>query len=309
MAYEDKIVNKIIPIETIKEIAGYLEDQKDEYQRLFENEKNNNFNLKYTEQVYQYKGSVAKVQYKVRFKDGKEVSEADYNWFMGMLNNINDIDRIEFFYDINYSSNYEQREHYEYMHIHSFIWFTEDTVTIRAEGKNTEEQIYRLHSYIKGLVENNEDRYNKTVKNREIRMQSFCFTIGFVLSYIIYIILFVNKVKLPVNIVNYMNNKYVLVFGQVFISGLIGNLLGYPIMMLLYKNIVPKTKYSHYSRSSHKSIYVDNIDDFTSHNEVQIGKFVNNGKNRELIEKIYKITSKIVLIQLALSILFFFVLK
>ena len=68
-------------------------------------------------------------------------------------------------------------------------------------------------------------------------------------------------------------------------------------------------KYSHYSRSSHKSVYVDNLEDYTSHDEVQIGKFANNGKNRVIIEKIYKITSKIVLVQLAISILLFFILK
>lgn len=56
-------------------------------------------------------------------------------------------------------------------------------------------------------------------------------------------------------------------------------------------------------------MYVDDIEDFTSHNEVQIGKFTDNGKNRELIEKIYKITNKIVLIQLVISILLFFIIK
>ena len=55
--------------------------------------------------------------------------------------------------------------------------------------------------------------------------------------------------------------------------------------------------------------YVDNLDDYLSHNEVQIGKFANNGKNREMIEKIYKITSKIVLVQIVISILLFLILK
>ena len=80
-------------------------------------------------------------------------------------------------------------------------------------------------------------------------------------------------------------------------------------MLALYRNILPKAKYSHYSRSSQKSVYVDNLEDYTSHDEVQIGKFANNGKNRVIIEKIYKITSKIVLVQLAVSILLFFILK
>ena len=42
MASEEKIVNKIIPIETIIEVANYLEEQKEEYQRLFEKEEQKN---------------------------------------------------------------------------------------------------------------------------------------------------------------------------------------------------------------------------------------------------------------------------
>ena len=309
MASEEKVVNKIIPIDTIVELANYLEDQKEEYRRLFENDKNNNINLKYSEQVYQYKGDTPKIEYTIRFKDGKEVTEPDYNWFISMLNNLSVIEKITIYYYVSYSSNYENPKNYEYKHIYTWVHFYEDSTTIRVEGKNMEEQIYRLHSYLKGIIENNEDRYNNTVKKRKLRIQSLCFSIGFILSYIIYFVLLANKAKIPLELANYMNNKYVIIFGQWFVSAVLGNMFGLPIMMGLYRNILPKAKYSHYSKSSHKSVYVDNIEDYISHNEVQIGKFANNGKNRVLIEKIYKITSKIVLVQLVLSVLYFFVLK
>ena len=45
MASEEKIVNKIIPIETIVEVANYLEDQKEEYKRLFEKDAEKNKDL------------------------------------------------------------------------------------------------------------------------------------------------------------------------------------------------------------------------------------------------------------------------
>lgn len=309
MASEEKIVNKIIPIETIIEVANYLEDQKEEYQRIFEKEEQKNAGLKYSEQVYEYKGDNPKVQYTIRFKDGREITEADYNWFVGMLNNLNLIEQITFYSTISYSSNARTREHYEYMHLYTWVHFREDTTTIRVDGKNMEEQVYRVHSYLRGTIENNDDRYNKTVKNRKLRIQSLCFSIGFVLSYIIYFILIANKNKIPVELANYLDNKMIIIIGQWFISAVVGNILGLPIMLALYRNILPKAKYSHYSKSSHKSVYVDNVEDFVAHNEVQIGKFANNRKNREIIEKIYKITSKIVLVQVAISILLFFILK
>ena len=309
MASEEKIVNKIIPIETIIEVANYLENQKEEYRILFENEKKKNMNLSFSEQIYQYKGDAPKVQYTIRFKDGKDLTEEDYNWFVGMLNNLSAIKEITLYYTVNYSSNSNNKEHYEYMNLYTWINFREDETTIRVDGKNMEEQVYRLHSYIRGILEDNDDRYNKTVKNRKLRVQSFCFTIGFIVSYILYFVLIANKAKFAQGFGIYLNNKYVVVFGQWFIAAIIGNVFGFPIMMGLYRKILPRAKYSHYSRSSHKSVYVDNIEDFTSHNEVQIGDFANNGKNRELIEKIYKITSKIVLAQLVISILLFIFMK
>ena len=309
MANEEKIVNKIIPIESIIEVANYLEDQKEEYQKIFEIEEQKNAGLKFSEQVYEYKGNNPKVKYTIRFKDGREITEPDYNWFIGMLNNIKSIEKITFYLSINYSSNSKIKEHYEYMHLNTWIHFREDVTTIRVDGNNMEEQVYKLHSSIRGMIENNEDRYNKTVRNRKLRIQSLCFSIGFILSYIIYFIILAYKTKIPIEIAKYMNNKFVLLIGQWFLSAVVGNVFGLPIMMSLYRNIIPKAKYSHYSKRSHKSVYIDDIEDFTAHNEVQIGKFSDNGKKRAVIEKIYKITSKIVLAQLALSILFFIILK
>ena len=309
MASEEKIINKIIPIETIIEVANYLEDQKEEYNKLFKKDEQKNKNLKYNEQVYEYKGQNPKIEYTIRFKDGKEITEPDYNWFIGMLNNLKSIEHITIYSSISYSSNFKDKEHYEYMYLHTWLHFYEESASIRVDGTNMEKQVYKNHSYLRGIIENNEDRYNKTVKNRKLRVQSFCLSIGFVLSYIIYLILNGMKTELPEILLQIINNKYGIIVGQWFIAILTGNILGFPIMIALYRSIVPKAKYSHYSRSSHKAVYVDNVEDYISKNEVQIGKFANNGKNRAAIEKIYKITSKIVLVQLLISILLFFILK
>ena len=153
-----------------------------------------------------------------------------YNWFIGMLNNISSIEKISFYFSVYYSTNAENKEIYEYKHLYTSVYFYEESTSIRVDGKGMEEQVYRVHSYLKGIIENNDDRYNKTVKNRKIRMQSWCFSIGFILSYIIYFILKINIDKIPVEFANYLENKFVIVFGQWFISIIIGNILGLPIM-------------------------------------------------------------------------------
>ena len=281
MSTEERIINKIIPIETIIEVANYIENLKDQYKRLFENDIQKNSNLKFSEQIYQYKVSLLKTQYTIIFKDGKEITQEDYNWFLEMLGHLKLIKGITLHFCVYYSSNYVQKEHYTYMNSDIWIHFLEDSARIIVKGTNIEEKINKLFSDLRETIENNDERYNKTIKNRKIRIQSFCFSIG----------------------------KFVIIFGQWFLSAILGNLLGYPFMITLYRNILPKAKYSHYSKSSRKSIYVDNLEDYTSHCEVQIGKFTSSGKNRNLIEKIYKITKIIVIIQILISSLLFILLK
>ena len=305
---EEKIVNKIIPIETIIETANFLEKQCEEYQKLFEKDEQKNEGLKYNEKVYDYKGQNPKVQYRIIFKDGKDIKQEGYNWFINMINNLDSIKEIDIYSDIYYSSNSKVREHYEYMRLNIDVLFKEDMVKLQVYGSNTEEQINKVHSYLKGIIENNDDRYNRTVKHKQLRIQSLCLTIGIILSYIIYFILMANKNTFPEELGNLLNNKTIIIIGQWLISALIGNILGLPIMILLYKNIIPRTK-TRYSKSAHKLVYIDDIEDYISHDEVQIGTFSNNGKYRETIEKIYKITSKVVLVQVIISIILFFILK
>ena len=63
-------------------------------------------------------------------------------------------------------------------------------------------------------------------------------------------------------------------------------------------------KYSHYSKSSGKSVYIHDIEGYMKLNEVQIGKFYNTIQQRAKIEKIFKITNIIVIIQLILSCIY-----
>lgn len=310
MANEETIVNKIITVDTIVEIANYFEDKLEEYQRLYKEEIKKNQGLDRDKQVYKYKlYDSSKIQYEITFIDNKSLTQSDYNWFVGNLANPRLVKRINISYYLSYEDNSEDVNNAQYKTIHASITFHDDTIFLSVNGKETENETYNLHSTIRNILENNENRYNKTVKNRNFRIQSFCLSIGFVLSYILYLVLLGNKSNLPEILVQLMNNKYALVFGQWFVAAIAGNMVGYPIMMNFYRNIIPKTRYSHYSSSSHRSVYVDDVEDFVGHDEVQIGNFANNGNRRLLIEKIYKVTKIIVLIQLVLSIIFFLILK
>lgn len=307
---EETIINKQIDVETIIELANYLMDQKEEYDRLIELDENKNKGLSLSEQVYEYKKMTdPKIDFEITFNDNKEVQQSDYNWFIGNLTNIEKIKKIRMYFSIYFKDNSRGKDNVIYRRMTESISFYEHRVYLKVEGTELEEEVYKNHSYIRGILERGEDRYNKTVKNKMVRIQSFCLSIGFVLSYIIYFILNGMKADLPEILVQMLENKYVIIIGQWFVAAIVGNIFGYPIMMGLYRNILPRSKYSHYSTSSHKSVYVDDIDNYVGECEVHIGKNANCGKNRALIEKIYKVTRIVVLIQLVISIILFFILK
>ena len=308
MATEETIVNKIVSIETILDIAKYLEDKKAEYEKLFAEEEMKNQGLPLNARRYQYRQTIApKLEYEIILIDNRSLKQASYNWFISNLENANLIKKISISYSISYENNIDASNKI-HKNIHAYIIFTHDNIHLSVQGRETEDETYNLHTTIRNMIYNCEDRYNKTVKNRNIRVQSFCLSIGFVLSYILYLVLICMKSKMPEILNMLLSNKYVVVFGQWFVAAILGNVFGIGIMSRLYRYILPKAKYSHYDRSSHRSVYMDNIEDYVSHNEVQINVFANNGRNRKLIEKIYKVTSKIVLVQLLLSIIYFIVL-
>lgn len=74
-------------------------------------------------------------------------------------------------------------------------------------------------------------------------------------------------------------------------------------------DLIKLLKYVRYDSSAHKSIYKDDIDDYKSYSEIHFGKYADAEKRRNTIEKIYKITSKVVLVQLAISLVLYLILK
>ena len=306
---EEKIVNRIVTTATILEVAEYLEKQKEEYDKLFEQDKEKNKDVKYSEQVHEYDGQTSKVEYTVQYKDGRELTQKGYEWLRDALSNPKGVEKVWIYSRISYYSNDKNRENRENKALDISVYFYEEYIRLRVDGTNIEEVTNKNYSYIRGVIENNEERYNKTVKRRGLRKQSFCFALGYVLAIIIYLVIMANIQAIPTELIGVLTNKYVLIIGQWFLAALLGNVFGAAIMHALYKNIVPNKKYSHYDKSSSKSVYVDNIEDYMEGDEVQIGKFANNGKNREIIEKMFKITNKVILVELLISVILFFVLK
>ena len=306
----NKVVNKQIPLETIIKVANHLEDYKEKYDKKFELEENKNKNLPYGEKQWEYENGNTTIKYTIEFKNGKNITESDYNWFVGNLNEPQIIKSISidlyvsFFTKGQNSSDNDVRNS-----IRISLYFRESYVTIDIDTTNQENEAHNLYSELMNILEDNEDRYDKTMKHRKIRTQCFTISVGIILSYILYIILKINADKISPVFVEYLSNKYVLVFGQWFVAILLGNVFSYWYMLSLYKPLLPETKYAGYNYSTNRGKYADDVDDFIEHSEVHFGRYWDAEKRRNRIEKIYKVTRIILLVQLVISIILFFILK
>lgn len=307
---DNKVLNKQIPLETIVKVADYLEDYKDEYDKKFELEMNKNKNLPYEEKKWEYENGSTSINYTIELKNGKTMKEKDYNWFVGNLNNPKAIKSISI--DI-YISFFTQGSNGKindlYNKIGVSLYFREKDCSIDVNTTNQESQAHNLYSTLMNILEDNKDRYDKTMKHVGIRTQSFTISIGIILSYILFIVLRINANKIPSILNAYMNNKYILVFGQWFVAILLGNLFSYWYIYRIYKPLLPETKYVGYNYSANKGMYKDDVDEYVNHSEIHFGMYWDAEKRRNKIEKIYKVTRIVLLVQLLFSAIFFLILK
>lgn len=314
---ENEIVNKQISLKTILDVANYLEDCKERYNNLFRQEEIKNKDLPYNQKKYEYANGNIKMNYTIEFYNGQTKTESDYNWFIGNIRETKLIKNIRLNLYIGFATRTQGSDYNDIINsIDIYVDFRDhymtdeaSRVTISIDTKNQERESNNIYGTILNMLENNEERYNKTIKYRKARMQSLCISVGIILSYILYIILKINIAKLPEFIDTYMSNKYVLIFGQWFVSILLGNIFAYWYILSVYKPLLPSTKYVGYNSSTYKSVYADDIDTYLDGSEVHFGKYWDAEKRRNKIEKIYKITRIILLIQLVISAILFLILK
>lgn len=314
---ENKVVNKQIPIKSIIDIANYFDDYKNRYDNIFEKEIEKNKNLSYSEKNFEYENGNTELRYTVKFANGKDMTETDYNWFIGMLNDARAIEEVRLDLRVTYFGKQGKEDHNnQYNSINAEVDFRDarmdlkySDVYVNVQTTNQENEANNIYSTIMNTLEDNEDRYDKTIKHRKVRMQSLCISVGIILSYILFVILKINESSIPTYMAQYLNNKYVIVFGQWFVAILLGNVFAYWYILSVYRPLLPSAKYAGYNRSTYKSQYTDDIDEYLEHSEVHFGKYWDAENRRNKIEKIYKITSKIVLVQLLISVILYFVIK
>ena len=238
------------------------------------------------------------------------MTEREYDWFITMLEDNKNIKCIALKLNISFfSGKNDFSENSIYKSIYTNMDFYDNRIYISIDGKELRDEVQRVYLDIREILDRCPIRYDKTIKGRNLRMQSFYFSIGLIIANIGVILLFINIDKIPLQLVNFLQNKYIVSGLHIGISIILGNVFGNLYMNKLYENILLERRYSHYSESSQKSVYVDDVNEYTEKNEVQIGKFYNSIERRNKIESIYKISRLIALAQLSIYALYIFIIK
>ena len=173
----NKVVNKQIPIESIIKVADYLEDYKEKYDKKFELEENRNKNIPYGEKQWEYENGSTVLNYEIEFKNGKRIKESNYNWFVGNLNQLEIIKSITIdLYITFYTKGQNSTVNDVFNKVYISLYLRENDVAIDIDTNNQENEVHNLYAETMNILEDNEDRYNKTMKHRKIRTQ--CFTIS-----------------------------------------------------------------------------------------------------------------------------------
>lgn len=304
---EDEIFN----IRNILKFAQILESYRQEWLQKKEiQEKSAQIKV---DKKNKYDGLNSYVEYNIVWYDGKDKSERDQKWFLDNLEStIKDIKRIYISYHLSF---FDYTNNGVLCTLSSSCSFYlgddnyDSNTRYSVDSSNMEQEADNLYSKITNVFRDNAVRYDKTIKNRNLRMQSFCVALGIVLSYILYIVLKICSGNFPEFFVNLLANKNVIVFGQWIVAIIAGNIFGLWYMNSLYKPLLPDRKYVGYNTNKRESIYKDMVDEYKEDSELQFGKFYDLKDRRNKIEKIFKYSSIIVLIQLVISIILFLVLK
>ena len=192
---DNRVENKQIPIKSIIDVANYFDDYCNRYSNIFEKENAKNKNLSFGEKNFEYENGSSDLRYTVKLRNGKNMTETDYNWFIGYLNEPRMIEEISIDLRVSYYTK-SGKENYndKYNSVSAIVNFRDarmnlkySDVYIDVQTNNQENEAHNIYSTIMNILEDNEDRFNKTIKNRKVRMQSLCISVGIILSYILYL--------------------------------------------------------------------------------------------------------------------------
>lgn len=298
------VQNKLITIDQIKEITEYLKKTLNHYNDLIKQELQENNNANFYQGHYKhYIYTKPSLEYKVEFTDGRKIDTQDDFVFYDALKEPQYVYKIEERLYIAYDDN-DMGETTNHL-IDISLNFSESVIHFVTSNKNVNDEIYNLNSYINGILNGGEDRFNKTIKKRFWIKNIIGLAVGSILTLLGFIILLLMKSESTETINMFFNNPIMLVLGGWLIAFAFGSTIVSSVVNNLYSSLEVGLENA-YKGGTYTDHYEDNYRMF---NEVLIGKNYNNLEKRKTIERFYDLSKKVLLIRLAISLIILLVLS
>lgn len=281
--------------EIFNETDKLIKEEDDKYKEWnklrFESDDISNY-PPFKRQTFQNKRSISSLYIDISYSDGSTLSKKTPEEFMTSLTikSFSVIDSILINLDISYQKEYNADEYItdprNRVYQSVYLKFTEDSIYYSVSGENCDAEVTDLKLIILNKFNSLEPRLSDLITKRNKFKYRATLATSFIISTILVVILaFVCKNY--ITFIDIKNFKYL--FYVVFVVlGLFLNSLIPPIYLTkLYSLIIPKQKqeYSSYDRKTYK---VDNIKDFISYPEIQIGNNEKKAGVRQTIRKYIK---------------------
>ena len=288
--------NKIITYDDIYEMIYKMNEKLEYYLKIYENEKIANEKLNYDYQKWTFNNSSSNLSCRFYLKDKTSFDIDNYNEIMKIFNErIEEIETMYVRLDLNYTKTIEGGKN-QYYGQHIVLKINENSFEIDSSLASDDVLLEDLYNFISDKIYNAKERYDDVIKKRGLYTNIVGFPIGFAIALIASIALcFVPLIK-DLFIKSYVGFPLI----TIIISLVLGNMIGGISLNKLYEIIAPKRKYDRYDTKNHVSVYKDDIEEFTRHSEVLIGKNTHNLEIRNKISGKKDRTKKIILIEIAI---------
>ena len=280
--YNDTITaaNKIISDRDLEEIFQRMDAEMRENIQLCKQETIQNERYEREYQHWTVKDFQGTFKCTINFYDATTVTVDNYDSFIGLFNSrIQEIKTMWLTYRISYWIQDGNKSDLISQSISMNIW--EDRINVDVSLSSDDDKMNDIYELIKNKILQAPEKYDKVIKKKTIIVNKYILALGLIPAIIICTLL-----AFVPSILEVYQSTYIIYPIAVLLFGfIIGRTIFGGKMDHLYSTITPKQKYVGMNQSTYKSVYKDDIDDYTSSSEIIIGKNINNLNNRkEIIE-------------------------
>lgn len=288
--------NRIITVDDIIDVVEKMYNTIEQYKQKSAEEMKPNEGLKSSEQRWQFKDLGSNVKCYITYVNGNSVTYSNFDDFRAILKDRNE--EVKSFHAslyLGYSTKpTEAFDKVTHQGITFYVY--EDNVSLHYDTNEGEQYLRETYDYIMNKMNSSVERYDNTIKKKGM----ISFVVGLAIAFIPAIILGTSLLLVESIKEIYISGYIVYPLLTILFACLLGALLGPYMLEGYYKNIVPNKKYVGYSNG--KSVYKDDVENFTNKNEVLIGKNAHNIEKREIIKETYNKYKKMIPVELIITL-------